>query len=594
MKRITISRLNIQIRFRPTTITLGASWLVVVPAALWAIATIYVSILGAFLNRTEAWAIAVAIVLLSGVSLIAHAAGHVGAARALGSDVPSHVPLYPLGDAAQVWPAATSAWREALVALAGPFVNLLWVGLAYLLWNAQLNPSLNVIMFFLIFFNGALAAINLTPAFPLDGGRLMRAVVWGLLGRPAPTTRLGMRLGLLTSAMLTGWGVFLIAQRVHFSLQTGVTTIVFVGLILLGLSMQQAWEWDRPMPASHSTGLGFLIRAPLAGLLILGMLGVTFSLVPTNNGLEAPGIAVPVEPMVEVPPQHRYPSAGAFFLTTVIPQTPITAGEWVVGQLSPMVKIVPPEQIVPPGTTAQALAHQEYQMLDESETTATVEGLRLAGYNATIEGKGARVVSIVPDSPAKGVLQPGDIIIGLNGQPIRTTSELTNRLMAQDAHVTVPLQIERDGRKMGLVVPLMPPSKPGQPPRIGILVESAGFSVQLPFPVEIVPQKISGGPSAGLMFTLTVYNMVTPEDLTGGRKIAGTGTISLDGTVGPIGGVQQKVAGAEIAGAEYFLSPPENYEDARAVARNIQVVKVATAEQAIQFLRNLPPIEGSR
>jgi PDZ domain-containing protein len=594
MRRTNISRLSIGIPLGRTAITLGASWLVVVPIALWAIATIYVPILGAFLNGTEAWAIAVVIILLSGVSLIAHAAGHVGAARALGSGMPSSVPLYPLGDAAQVWPAATSAWREALVALAGSFVNLLLVGLAYLLWDAQLNPSLNVITFFLIFFNGGLAAINLTPAFPLDGGRLMRAVVWGLLDRPAPTTRLGMWLGLLISALLTGWGIFLIAQRVHFSLQTGVTTIVFAGLIVLGLSMQQAWKWDRPVPASHSAVPGVLIRAPLAGLLILGMLGVTFSLVPTNNGLEAPGIAVPVEPMVEVPPQHRYPSTGDFFLTTVIPQTPITAGEWVVGQLSPAIKIVPPEQIVPPGTTAQALAQQEYQMLDESETTAIVEGLRLAGYNATIEGKGTKVVSILPDSPAKGVLQPGDVIVGLNGQPIRTTSELTNQLMAQDAHATIALQIERDGRKMNVAVSLMPPSKSGQPPRIGILVESAGFSVQLPFPVEIVPQKISGGPSAGLMFTLTVYNMITPEDLTGGRKIAGTGTINLDGTVGPIGGVQQKVAGAEIAGAEYFLSPPENYEDARAVARHIQVVKVDTAEQAIQFLRSLPPIEGSR
>jgi PDZ domain-containing protein len=594
MKRTNISRLSIHIPHGRTVITLGASWLVVVPVSLWAIATIYVPILGAFLNGAEAWATAVAIALLIGVSLTGHAAGHVWAARAFGSDVPSSVPLYPLGDAAQIWPAATSAWREALVAIAGPLVNLLLAGLAYLLWNAQLNPSLNVIMFFLLFFNGGLAAINLSPAFPLDGGRLTRVIVWGLLERPALTTRLGLRLGLLISAALTGWGIFLIAQGAHFSLQTGATTIVFAGLILLGLSMQPAWEWDRPVSAGHSVVPGVLLRAPLAGLLILSMLGVTFSLVPTNNGLEAPGIAVPVEPMVEVAPQYRYPSAGDFFLTTVIPQTPITAGEWVYGQLSPVVEIVPPEQIVPPGTTAQALAHQEYQMLDESEATAIVEGLRLAGYDAKIEGRGARVVSILPDSLAKGVLQPGDVIIGLNGRPIRTTSELTNQLRAQDAHATVPLQIERDGRKLDVSVPLMPPSKPDQPPHIGITVESAGYSINLPFPVQIVPQKISGGPSAGLMFTLTVYNMVTPEDLTGGRKIAGTGTISLDGTVGPIGGVQQKVAGAEIAGAEYFLSPPENYEAARAVAQHIKVVKVATAEQAIQFLRSLPPIEGSR
>jgi len=98
-----------------------------------------------------------------------------------------------------------------------------------------------------------------------------------------------------------------------------------------------------------------------------------------------------------------------------------------------------------------------------------------------------------------------------------------------------------------------------------------------------------GGPSAGLMFTLTVYNLVTPKDLTGGRKIAGTGTIDMDGTVGPIGGVEQKVAAAEAAGAEYFLSPVENYENARAVARHIQVVKIATVEQAVEFLHSLSP-----
>ena len=106
--------------------------------------------------------------------------------------------------------------------------------------------------------------------------------------------------------------------------------------------------------------------------------------------------------------------------------------------------------------------------------------------------------------------------------------------------------------------------------------------------IRIVPQKIIGGPSAGLMFTLAVYNMLTPEDLTSGRIIAGTGTINPNGTVGPIGGVQQKVVGAELRGAEYFLSPPQNYQDAKAMARNIKVIEVATAEEAIQFLQSLP------
>ena len=103
----------------------------------------------------------------------------------------------------------------------------------------------------------------------------------------------------------------------------------------------------------------------------------------------------------------------------------------------------------------------------------------------------------------------------------------------------------RDQQSMDVSVPLIAPTITNTTPRLGIVIGSAGSDVQLPFPVQIVPEKIVGGPSAGLMFTLAVYNAVTPTDITGGRKIAGTGTISLDGTVGPIGGVEQKVAAAE-------------------------------------------------
>jgi PDZ domain-containing protein len=138
-------------------------------------------------------------------------------------------------------------------------------------------------------------------------------------------------------------------------------------------------------------------------------------------------------------------------------------------------------------------------------------------------------------------------------------------------------------------VGLLPPLAAGGPPRIGISIEDAGFDYRLPFPVKIVPQKIVGGPSAGLMFTLTVYNLLSPVDLTGGHKIAGTGTISPDGAVGPIGGVEQKVAAAEMAGAEYFFAPADNYADALKAARRIKVIKVETVEQAVAFLHSLPP-----
>jgi PDZ domain-containing protein len=463
--------------------------------------------------------------------------------------------------------------------------------LIYLLWNAQLQSYLNLITLFLVFFNGGLAVVNLIPVFPLDGGRLLRAIMWGVLGRPALSSRQGQRLGFLLGLVLAGWGIVLIAQQARFSWQTGAGTLIFAGLLLLPLLVQPVWPWDRPDPARPGRWSTILVRGPLAGLLIFCLLSVTLALAPMNNGLEAPGIAPPVEPMVEVPASYRHPSAGRFLLTTVFSQTPITVGQWIFGQLNPVIRLVPPERIVPADTTVQEVARRNYRMLDESQTAAIVVGLRLAGYEAVLEGLGARVLAVLPDSPANHLLQPDDVITGLNDDPVGTVLELTDLLKTQDPASNVRLQVEREGRTEAVSTSLMPPAEPDQPPRIGITVEDAGFDVQLPFPVRIVPQKIVGGPSAGLMFTLTVYNLLTPEDLTGGRIIAGTGTIDLDGVVGPIGGVQQKVAGAELAGAEYFLSPPENFDDAVAVARRAEVVKVATAAEAIQFLRSLPPRE---
>jgi PDZ domain-containing protein len=298
--------------------------------------------------------------------------------------------------------------------------------------------------------------------------------------------------------------------------------------------------------------------------------------------------------MVKVPAQQRYQHAGTFILTSVLSQAPIIGGEWLVGQLSPVVKIVPPENIIPKNSTPQEIARQGYDQLDQSETAAIVVGLRLAGFKAYIVGKGAVVMSILPDSPASAMLHPGDVIVGLNGKPIRTTNDLIDQIKGQDAHAAVHLQIERGQNEIEVAVPLMQPSTPNGSPRIGITIDQAGFETRLPFPVKITPEKIVGGPSAGLMFTLTVYNSLTPQDLTGGRKIAGTGTINLDGTVGPIGGVQQKVAAAEAAGAQYFLSPVENYADAVSAARHIQVVKIASAVQAVEFLRSLSPEPGSK
>lgn len=228
-------------------------------------------------------------------------------------------------------------------------------------------------------------------------------------------------------------------------------------------------------------------------------------------------------------------------------------------------------------------------MLSDSETTAIAVGLRLAGYSTAVVGKGALIVAILPGSHALGRLQAGDIITALNGQSIQTTSDLIGQTKTLSGSSTPRLTVVRGQAHFDIEVPLLPPASAGSPPRLGIEIEPAGFEYHPPFPVTIATEKITGGPSAGLMFSLAVYNLLSSTDVTGGRKIAGTGTIDLQGNVGPIGGVKQKVFTAEEAGATYFLCPVDNYADALSVAKTVRVVKVATAQQAIAFLQSLPP-----
>lgn len=569
-------------------IALNPTWLFVIPVGLWVTATYYVPIFGAFLSPVQAWAVAFLIAVLCGISLICHTLAHAYVARETGRrQKPIQVSLFLFGDAAQAWPAAASPWREAGAALSGPFAGLLIAGLAYLAWNAQWNIYLNLSMLFLCGFNLWLAVVNMTPCFPLDGGRLVKAIIWGVAEQPVASGRVGLRLAYLVVGALTAWGIFLFAQQSRFSLETGVATILFAILIFAGLRLQPAWEEARIV-----LGAGLLpmhpLRALVSGLLIVCLLGIVSLLLLTNNGIEAPGLALSVEPMVDIPPQYLHRHTGTFLLTTVLNQAPILGGEWLVGQLNPVFEIVPPESVVPRNTSPQEVAREGYQMLDQSETTAIVIGMRLAGYPAEMVGKGASVVSVMEGSPASYILQPGDVIHSLNGKPIQTTTELIEQVKVQEPGATVHLLIQRDQQNLQVDVPLMPPPAPGSGPRLGITIEQAGFDVMLPFDVKILSQKIVGGPSAGLMFALTVNNLLSPKDLTAGRKIAGTGTINMDGSVGPIGGVKQKVAAAEAAGAEYFLSPVENYADAASAARYIKVIKIATAEQAVEFLHSLP------
>jgi len=580
------SLLQLRILSGKTWISPNISWLLILPISVWGIATVYVPILGDSLTPVQTGAVTILIVLLAAISLICHSLGHIFAARQVKADFPERISLFLFGDAAQAWPVSLSLWKEILVTLSGPFINIVLTGLAYLVWNAQLNVYLNLAMPFIAIFNAWLAIINLAPAFPFDGGRIIQAFIIQFWDAEANVSQIIVRLGLLSALAESGWGIFLITQNVRYSLATGSATILVALLSVFGIMSQHALKIEYH-DEKRIKGMGRFIGYLATGLVILILAAIASSLLLTNNGIEAPGVSLSVEPMVDVPTQYRHTHPGTFLLTSVIQMSPIPAGFWMAGQFSPILTILPPEKIIPHQPTPQESARQGYQELDQSITTASVIGLRLAGYNAGETGRGAEVMEILPESPAQGILLPGDIIIALNQKPVQTASDLINWVKTQAQNSSVHLSILREKENKDLTISLMAPAQPGGSPRIGISIQDAGFDTNLPIPVKIVPQKIVGGPSAGLMFTLTLYNMLISDDLTNGLRIAGTGTINPDGSVGPIGGVQQKVAAAEDAGAVIFLSPAENYADAITAANRIKVVKVATVEDAVAFLRSL-------
>ena len=329
----------------------------------------------------------------------------------------------------------------------------------------------------------------------------------------------------------------------------------------------------------------------LAAAAMLPLAAVTVSLLPLNQGLEAPGFTAPIEPMVDIPQEFRTSSTGSFILVTVFPQAPIIFGEWVYARFDPAVKLTEQENIVGKDETLLDAALQDYGMLLDSETTAKIVGLQLAGYPARAFNAGVRIDSIIEETPAREILKPGDIITGVNGIPVTTPADLSAILQALTEKTLLKMEIQRGGQTLFLDVPTMEPQG-NAGVKIGITIAPFITGYDLPFPVKITPRKVTGGPSAGLMFTLAIYDILTEKDITRGYKIAGTGTIDLMGNVGPIGGVEQKVAAAERAEADYFLAPADNYEDAEAAVQaggmSIKVILVNTAREAIVFLESLP------
>lgn len=298
-----------------------------------------------------------------------------------------------------------------------------------------------------------------------------------------------------------------------------------------------------------------------------------------------PGPARDVGRLVEISDANTYSSEGRFFLTTVSVDTQVTFLEWVVAVFDANRAIVFKDQLAPAGVSLDELEEQQRADMTDSKRHAQEVALVALGYDAPT-GDGAQVEDTIPGRPAAGRLQPGDVIVSVDGESVATTCEVGAAVADRGVGEEIKIVVRRNGER--LTYRLETAANPDDPnePFLGVAMSDADYDFEPGVNVRFKTGKIAG-PSAGLMFALALYDRLTSDDLTGGRQIAGTGTIECDGGVGPIGGVEEKVAGAERRGAEIFLTPEANAGAARGAAGKVEVVAVSTFREAVDYLENL-------
>lgn len=322
---------------------------------------------------------------------------------------------------------------------------------------------------------------------------------------------------------------------------------------------------------------GALLPVPYVALLP----GPTKNVLGTSDGA----------PLISIDGHETYPASGHLNLVTVAyrggPGYHLDILTALRGWMDPDIAVVPQQVLFPENQTAEEVRKSTSRKMRQSQQTAAVAAMRELDIpvQATVS-----VVQTVEDFPAQGVLRKGDVLVAVDGDEVSGPEEVSKLVSSTPPREAVSFTVTRDGeRKQVRVQTVESPGKAGGA-MIGIYMRT---EYDYPLQVKIRIEEI-GGPSAGLMFALGIIDKLTRGDLTGGKFVAGTGTISATGEVGPIGGIAQKMAGARGDGANVFLTPAKNCAEARkAKPAGLRLVKMKTLHGALESLRHLKSGEGS-
>ncbi|MFD4736407.1 PDZ domain-containing protein [Streptomyces virginiae] len=301
-------------------------------------------------------------------------------------------------------------------------------------------------------------------------------------------------------------------------------------------------------------------------------------------------------PVLNIAGRKTYPTSGHLNMTTVRvtgADYDMSLVEAVYGWLAGDNIVVPHENLYPNGKTEAESTQENAEEFSQSQQSAKVAALNQLGIPVT-----ARVIvsTVVKSSPSEGKLHAGDVIKSVDGAAVTAPEDVaklvTKHKPGEPVEFTiVPAKEAAEAAKAGNENPattkMTITAGKAEGDGHAIVGIRAGTDHTFPFTIDIKLADV-GGPSAGLMFALGIVDKLTPEDLTGGKFVAGTGTITDEGKVGPIGGIQMKTIGARQAGAEYFLTPAENCASAAShVPDGLTLVKVSTIGDATKALEKI-------
>lgn len=329
---------------------------------------------------------------------------------------------------------------------------------------------------------------------------------------------------------------------------------------------------------SEPIGHGRALTAAAALFFIVGVVVLAWN-IPLPLIAYSPGPVSDAADAVVIDGTEVFRPEGELIMLTVASQD-LNIFEVVLAGIDPTLDVYARQVVRRPDESDEDYRRRNLQLMDES--TATAITVALSHLDVADLEDFVYVTGYAADTPAGQVLEIGDKIVGLDGIEIDATEDLAEAMSDKAPGDVVAIEVERGPEQLEFDIELAAgEDQPGRP-FIGIFVRA------LPYWIDI-DSGVVGGPSAGMMYSLAIIEVLTNGDLTRGHVIAGTGTIDQEGKVGGIGGVRQKVVAAEAAGAEYMLVPESNYEAALTAPRSgMELVSVATVDDALTFLDTLP------